>query len=95
MTTLSPLPPGKTNALASTSGLEPSFTSGKDGQNQAVGHRLREARRRRLFTQHALAAAAGVSPVTIARIESRGAPDFPRGTTITKLAGRSTWTRPG
>ena len=51
-----------------------------------VGDRLREARRRRFLTQHGLSAVTGISPTTIARIESSGAPDFPRTATIRKLA---------
>ena len=52
---------------------------------ESFGGRLREARRRKVWRQEDLAAAAGVAVVTISRLES-GHGEAPRQSTVRKLA---------
>ena len=51
-----------------------------------VGERLREARRRRVWTQEDLARESGVPVVTISRIENDRPENQPRPSTIRRLA---------
>lgn len=52
----------------------------------ADGARLRALRRERGISQEALASQAGISPATVARLESRPHPTC-RGRTLARLAG--------
>ncbi len=52
-----------------------------------VGERLREARRRKVWTQEDLARESGVPVVTISRIENDRQANQPRPSTIRRLAG--------
>ena len=51
-----------------------------------VGERLREARRRKVWTQEDLARESGVPVVTISRIENDRQENQPRPSTIRRLA---------
>ena len=52
-----------------------------------VGERLREARRRKVWTQEDLALESGVPVVTSSRIENDRQENQPRPSTIRRLAG--------
>ena len=52
-----------------------------------IGERLREARRRKVWTQEDLARESGVPVVTISRIENDRQEHQPRPSTIRRLAG--------
>ncbi len=54
--------------------------------SETIGQRLRELRERKVWTQMDLAARAGVSYVTISRIENGYGDGLPRPSTIQKLA---------
>jgi transcriptional regulator with XRE-family HTH domain len=53
---------------------------------ETIGQRLEAIRRRRLMTQAALATAAGVSLITVTRLENAGEDANPRPDTVKKLA---------
>ena len=52
---------------------------------RAIGERLLIARRRRVMTQTELAAAAGVTPLTVSRLERGDFQQSPRPSTVRKL----------
>ncbi len=53
---------------------------------ETIGQRLQAVRRRRLMTQATLAHAAGVSLITVTRLENAGEDANPRPSTVKKLA---------
>jgi transcriptional regulator with XRE-family HTH domain len=62
------------------------MTPPADEQLRAIGHAIRQARRERNLSQEAVAAAAGVHPNQVGRLE-RGAADVRTSTTLRIVAG--------